>query len=76
MRAEFHPAASVEVEDAQAWYEELSPVAASAFLRELSAAINTAFVTHRHGIPRSTGALVESSSNGFRSRSTNERVMK
>lgn len=40
MRVEFHPAASIEAEDAQAWYEERSLVAASAFLRELSNAIS------------------------------------
>jgi toxin ParE1/3/4 len=39
MNVEFHPAALQEVEDAQAWYEERSLVAAAAFLRELSAAI-------------------------------------
>lgn len=35
----FHPAARLEVEDAQAWYEERSLLAASAFLRELSVAV-------------------------------------
>lgn len=40
MRVEFHPAAAREVEDAQAWYEERSMFAASAFLRELSIAVN------------------------------------
>ncbi len=40
MLVEFHQAASVEGEDAQAWYEERSMFAASAFLRELSTAIN------------------------------------
>jgi plasmid stabilization system protein ParE len=39
MRVEFHPAALREVEDAQAWYEERSLFAASAFLRELSNAV-------------------------------------
>ena len=39
MRVEFHPAALREVEDAQSWYEERSVIAASAFLRELSLAI-------------------------------------
>jgi len=39
MRVEFHPAALREVEDAQAWYEERSRLAASAFLRELSIAV-------------------------------------
>ena len=39
MRVEFHPAALREVEDAQAWYEARSVIAASAFLRELSLAI-------------------------------------
>ena len=36
MHVDFHPAALREVEDAQAWYEERSLLAASAFLRELS----------------------------------------
>jgi plasmid stabilization system protein ParE len=40
MNVEFHPAALREVEDAQAWYEERSVFAASAFLRELSTAIH------------------------------------
>ena len=40
MRVEFHSAAAREVEDAQAWYEERSLLAASAFLRELSVAVN------------------------------------
>ena len=40
MRVEFHAAAAREVEDAQAWYEERSMFAASAFLRELSIATN------------------------------------
>jgi len=35
----FHPAARLEVEDAQAWYEERSLSAASAFLREPSVAV-------------------------------------
>jgi len=39
MRVEFHPAALRDVEDAQAWYEARSVIAASAFLRELSLAI-------------------------------------
>jgi plasmid stabilization system protein ParE len=39
MNVEFHPAALREAEDAQAWYEERSVLAASAFLRELSVAI-------------------------------------
>ena len=39
MRVDFHPAAVREVEDAQAWYEERSLLAASAFLRELSVAV-------------------------------------
>ena len=39
MHVDFHPAALREVEDAQAWYEERSLFAASAFLRELSIAI-------------------------------------
>jgi plasmid stabilization system protein ParE len=39
MNVEFHPAALREVEDGQAWYEERSLFAASAFLRELSAAV-------------------------------------
>jgi plasmid stabilization system protein ParE len=40
MRVEFHAAAAREVEDAQAWYEERSVFAASAFLRELSTAVS------------------------------------
>jgi plasmid stabilization system protein ParE len=39
MNVEFHPAALREVEEAQAWYEARSLFAASAFLRELSAAV-------------------------------------
>jgi len=39
MDVEFHPAALREVEDAQAWYAERSLIAASAFLRELSIAV-------------------------------------
>ena len=39
MRVEFHPAAWREVEDAQAWYEQRSILAASAFLREFSSAV-------------------------------------
>ena len=39
MNVEFHPAALREAEDAQAWYAERSPIAASAFLRELSIAV-------------------------------------
>jgi plasmid stabilization system protein ParE len=39
MRVEFHPAAVREVEAAQAWYEERSLLAASAFLREFSIAV-------------------------------------
>lgn len=39
MNVEFHPAALREVEDAQAWYEDRSLFAASAFLRELTLAV-------------------------------------
>ena len=39
MDVEFHPAALAEVETAQAWYEERSLLAASAFLREISIAV-------------------------------------
>lgn len=39
MHVDFHPAALREVEDAQAWYEARSLLAASAFLRELSVAV-------------------------------------
>ncbi len=39
MRVEFHPDALREVEDAQASYEARSVIAASAFLRKLSLAI-------------------------------------
>lgn len=40
MRAEFHPEAAREVEEAQAWYESRSMFAASAFLREFSLAMH------------------------------------
>jgi plasmid stabilization system protein ParE len=39
MRVSFHPDAFREVEEAQAWYEERSMLAASAFLHELSLAL-------------------------------------
>jgi toxin ParE1/3/4 len=39
MNVDFHPAALREVEDAQAWYEERSLLAATAFLHELSIAV-------------------------------------
>jgi toxin ParE1/3/4 len=39
MRVDFHPAALREVEHAQEWYEERSLLAASAFLLELSNAV-------------------------------------
>ncbi|MBS1816644.1 MAG: type II toxin-antitoxin system RelE/ParE family toxin [Acidobacteria bacterium] len=39
MTVEFHPAAFTEAEEAQAWYLERSVLAASAFLQELSRAI-------------------------------------
>ena len=39
MNVDFHAAALREVEDAQAWYEERSLLAGSAFLRELSVAV-------------------------------------
>ncbi len=39
MNVEFHPEALREVEEAQGWYEERSLFAASAFLRELTAAV-------------------------------------
>ena len=39
MRVDFHPAALREVETAQAWYQERSAFAASAFLREFSIAV-------------------------------------
>ena len=39
MNVEFHPAALQEVENAQGWYEERSLLSASAFLRELSIAV-------------------------------------
>ena len=39
MKAEFHPEAAREVEEAQAWYESRSMFAASAFLREFSLAM-------------------------------------
>jgi len=40
MRVEFHAEAAREVVHAQAWYEERSLFAASAFLRELSTSVN------------------------------------
>ena len=42
MRVEFHPAALAETEEAQAWYQELSLIAAAGFLRELSVAVQRA----------------------------------
>ena len=39
MNVEFHPAALREVENAQAWYEERSLLAASAFLLEMSTVV-------------------------------------
>lgn len=39
MRVSFHSEAFREVEEAQAWYEERSMLAASAFLHELSMAL-------------------------------------
>jgi plasmid stabilization system protein ParE len=40
MRVEFHAEAAREIVGAQAWYEERSLFAASAFLRELSTTVN------------------------------------
>ena len=39
MRVKFHPRARDEVDAAQAWYEERSPLAAAGFLFELSRSI-------------------------------------
>jgi plasmid stabilization system protein ParE len=39
MRVDFHPRARDEVEEAQAWYEERSLLAAAGFLHEISVAI-------------------------------------
>jgi plasmid stabilization system protein ParE len=39
MRVSFHPRARDEVEEAQAWYEERSLLAAAGFLHELSQAL-------------------------------------
>jgi plasmid stabilization system protein ParE len=39
MGASFHPEAQVELEEAQAWYEQRSPLAAAGFLDEISLAI-------------------------------------
>ena len=39
MRVSFHPLARDEVEEAQAWYEERSVLAAAGFLHELSRAL-------------------------------------
>ncbi len=41
MTVDFHPAALLEVEEAQAWYEERSLFAASAFLRALGVAVRS-----------------------------------
>ena len=45
MRIEFHPAAQAVVEQAQAWYEERSVLAAAGFLRELSDVLQRAAET-------------------------------
>jgi plasmid stabilization system protein ParE len=51
MRVDFHPAALREVEAAQAWYEERSLLAASAFLRGLSVAVQRIQQTpHRYPV--------------------------
>ena len=51
MHVDFHPAALLEAEDAQAWYEERSLLAASAFLRELSTAVQRIRQTpHRYPV--------------------------
>ena len=51
MHVDFHPAALQEVEDAQAWYEERSLLAASAFLREFSIAVQRIQQTpHRYPV--------------------------
>lgn len=42
MIVRFHPAADAEAEAAQAWYERRSGLAASAFLLELSSAVDRA----------------------------------
>jgi plasmid stabilization system protein ParE len=42
MIVRFHPAADAEAEAAQAWYEQRSALAASAFLLELSVAVDRA----------------------------------
>ena len=39
MRVSFHPRARDEVEEAQAWYEERSLLAATGFLLEISVAV-------------------------------------
>ena len=39
MRVSFHPRANEEVDEAQAWYEERSLLAAAGFLQELSSAV-------------------------------------
>jgi plasmid stabilization system protein ParE len=39
MRVSFHPRARDEVEEAQAWYEERSLLAAAGFLHEISVAV-------------------------------------
>jgi plasmid stabilization system protein ParE len=39
MPVRFHPLAAEEIEEAQAWYEERSLLAAAGFLQELSGAV-------------------------------------
>jgi len=57
MRVEFHPAAQAEAEDAQAWYEQWSLIAAAGFLRELSDADRRA-ANSPERYPKSAAELV------------------
>ena len=51
MRVSFHPEAVREVEEAQAWYEERSMLAAGGFLHELSVALRrVAQAPHRYPV--------------------------
>ena len=59
MHVDFHPAALREAEDAQAWYEERSLLAASAFLRDLSIAVQRIQqVPHRDPVAEAGTRLV------------------
>jgi plasmid stabilization system protein ParE len=59
MRVRFHPAARAEVLDAKLWYQERSPLTATAFVQEISVAIGliaeapNRFPKAEHGTRRS-----------------------